>query len=293
MQHFFQGLLAAALASIVSVAAGPEAMADGTYKLVEPGTLSVAITGDMPGLVARNGKLVGYDGEILAIAAGKLSLSIKPVPMEWSGAIAAVQTGRVDIIGGNVAWTKQRAEVLALTDPSGYFQNGITSKADRGWSRLQQLEGQRIGSMTGFSFLPELRKISGLQLSLYDSSDAALRDLIAGRIDGLVGDPPVIDYALSRNPGWDLVNLPFTDDNKDFPLLTGRGRQYVFGLSKDNEELAAALSAEIRKLWASCEVRQIGKRYGNVSEANYRPSADNFRVGVDRPQGWEPPTCGQ
>ena len=293
MQHFIFGLLGGAIGIAVALQPGPSAATDPAYHLAEAGVLSVAITGDMPGLVARDGKLTGYDGDILQIAAERLDLKIKPVPMEWSGAIAAVQTGRVDIIGGNVAWTKQRAETLSLTDPTGYFQNGITSPKEAAWHALKDLENRKVGSMTGFSFLPELRRIKGLELSLYDSSDAALRDLLAGRIEALVGDPPVIDYALAKNPDWGLVNLPFTDNNPDYPLLTGLGRQYVFGLSKDNAALAAALNAEIRDLWTSCTVNAIGQRYGNVSRANYTPSVENFRIGADRPTGWKPPVCGQ
>ncbi|AYD00652.1 ABC transporter substrate-binding protein [Neorhizobium sp. NCHU2750] len=261
------------------------------YKLVEPGTLSVAITGDMPGLVVKDGRLVGYDGEILQIAAEHLGLKIKPVPMEWSGAIAAVQTGRVDIIGGNVAWTEQRAKTLSLTDPTGYFQNGITSRAADGFETLAALENRKVGSITGFSFLPELRRVKGLKLSLYDSSDAAIRDILAGRIDAVVGDPPVIDYAISMNPDWKLVNKPFSDNNPDFPLLTGSGRQYVFGLSHQNQALANDLSAQIRQQWENCGLRSIGEKYGNVSPANYRPSISNFRAGVDRPSNWLPPAC--
>ena len=293
MRQLISGILSGAIAFAIGFQPGLPRAADPGYHLAEPNVLSVAITGDMPGLVAREGKLAGYDGDILQIAADRIGLTIKPVPMEWSGAIAAVQTGRVDIIGGNVAWTKQRAETLSMTDPTGYFQNGITSKKSSGWHTLRDLENRKVGSMTGFSFLPELRKINGLELSLYDSTDAALRDLLAGRIEALVGDPPVIDYALSKNPDWELVNLPFTDNNPDYPLLTGLGRQYVFGLSKENAALADALSAEIRKLWTSCEVKVIGQRYGNVSGGNYTPSSENFRAGVDRPSDWKPPVCGQ
>ncbi|WFR97827.1 substrate-binding periplasmic protein [Rhizobium tumorigenes] len=293
MRFLFYKVLLGAVALTASISSRPAAAVDRPYHLSEPNVLSVAITGDMPGLVVRDGRLAGYDGDILQIAADKLGLVIKPVPMEWTGAIAAVQTGRVDIIGGNVAWTKQRADTLALTDPTGYFQNGVTSREDAGWHRLKDLENRKVGSMTGFSFLPELHKISGLELTLYDSTDAALRDLHAGRIEALVGDPPVIDYALSKNPAWHLVNLPFSDNDFNFPLLTGLGRQYVFGLSKQNADLAADLSTQIRALWTSCEVRTIGKRYGNVSEANYTPAAENFRAGVDRAADWTPPVCGR
>ncbi len=55
---------AASVIGLLAVAA--PAAADDAYRLVEPGVPTVAITGDMPGLVARDGKLTGYDGDIPA-----------------------------------------------------------------------------------------------------------------------------------------------------------------------------------------------------------------------------------
>lgn len=285
-------LICAALWTVAGISWSAAAQAQSAnYKLLVPGKLSVALTGDMPGMVWRDGKLIGYDGEILQAVADRLGLQVNPMPMEWSGAIAAVQAGRVDLIGGNVAWTQQRSEILSLTDPTAYFQNGITQKEATSWNKLGDLEGKKVGSITGFSFVPELRKIPKIEVLLYDTSDAALRDLLAGRIEAMVGDPPVLNYAISQNPGWKLRNTPFTDNNPEFPLLTGVGRQYIFGLNKENKALADAMSAEIRKLWASCEVRQIGKKYGQINDASYTPAPTNYRAGVDRPQGWTEPRC--
>ncbi|MFD9900293.1 substrate-binding periplasmic protein [Mesorhizobium sp. NPDC059025] len=285
--------LGIALCVLMAVLLSKAALASERYQLSEPGTLSVAITGDMPGLVALDGKLSGYDGEILQMAATRLGLKIRPVPMEWSGAIAATQSGQVDIIGGNVAWTRQRADVLIMTDPTAYFQNGITQKIGQNWNSLADLENKKVGSMIGFGFLVELRRLPGLQLMLYDTPDAAMRDLVIGRIDAMIGDPPAIDYAISRNPGWKLHTVPFIDNNPDFPLLTSTGRQYVFGLSRNNQALADDLSREIRLLWSDCKVRLIGRHYGLLSNTNFVPSADNFRAGVDRPADWAAPRCRQ
>lgn len=285
--------LGVALWTLATAPFATAGLASERYQLSEPGTLSVAITGDMPGLVAVDGALSGYDGEILQMAATRLGLKVKPVPMEWSGAIAAIQSGRVDIIGGNVAWTRQRADVLAMTDPTAYFQNGITQKIGQNWNSLADLENKKVGSMIGFGFLAELRRLPGLQLSLYDTPDAAMRDLVIGRIEAMIGDPPAIDYALSRNANWRLHTIPFIDNNPAFPLLTSTGRQYVFGLSKNNQALADDLSREIRLLWSKCEVRAIGKPYGLVSDINFIPSSENFRAGVDRPADWAAPRCPQ
>jgi polar amino acid transport system substrate-binding protein len=244
----------------------------------------------MPGTGYQDGKMVGYDGEILQRIAEALKLKVKPALMEWSGTIASVQSKRVDVMAGTMGWTEQRSKIMALSDPIHYFKNGITQSDKTDWSKLKDLEGKKVGTITGFSFIPELRKISGLQLALYDTSDAAVRDLLAGRIDAVIGDPPVMQYAISQNPQWKIKFNAFTDASPEYPLLTGLG-QVVFGLNKDNPELVKAVNAEIAKLWGNCEMRKIGKNYGLVQDVWYIPVGQNARAGVDRAADWKLPSC--
>src|SRR6185503_9400393 len=162
-RHFFATatFVACAITGVSSVEAQDK------YKLVEPGKLTIATTAEMPGIVPQDGKLVGYDGEILQIIAERLGLTVNPVKLEWSGVIASVQAGRMDVLGGQVGWTEERTKILALTDPTSYFQNGIAHKADASFSKLADLEGKAVGTITGFSFIPELQKIKGINLSFY------------------------------------------------------------------------------------------------------------------------------
>ena len=182
------------------------------YQLVEPGKLTIATTAEMPGIVPTDNGLTGYDGEILALIAKKLGLKLNPVKMEWSGVIASVQARRVDVLGGNVAWTADRTKILALTDPTQYFANGITHKQGASMSRLADLEGKRVATITGFSFIPELRRLKDIQLSFYDTSDAALRDLLAGRV--MRSWPTLRSWAMrsARIPtgNWNLRPSPTT-----------------------------------------------------------------------------------
>jgi polar amino acid transport system substrate-binding protein len=282
--------LAALLATFAAACSLAGAAAAQSLETVEPGSLTIAFPGDMPGTGFQDGKMVGYDGEILQRVADALKLKVKPALMEWSGTIASVQAKRVDIMAGTMGWTEQRSKIMTLSDPIHYFKNGITQRDAHNWSKLKDLEGKKVGTITGFSFIPELRKINGLQLALYDTSDAAVRDLLAGRIDAVIGDPPVMQYAISRNPQWHVKFNAFTDASPDFPLLTGLG-QVVFGMNKDNPELAKAVNAEIAKLWKTCELRKIGKTYGLVQDVWYIPVGQNSRAGVDRPAGWQLPSC--
>jgi len=280
--------IAALLATLLVAVAAP-ALAQ-TVETIDKGALTIAFTGDMPGTGYQDGKMVGYDGEILQRISDAAKLKVKPALMEWSGTIASVQAKRVDVMAGTMGWTEQRSKIMTLSDPIHYFKNGITQTDKNNWSKLKDLEGKKVGTITGFSFIPELRKISGLTLALYDTSDAAVRDLLAGRIDAVIGDPPVMQYAISRNPQWHIKFNAFTDQSPDFPLLTGLG-QVVFGLNKDNPELAKAVNAEIAKLWQSCELRNIGKTYGLVQDVWFVPVGQNLRAGVDRPADWKLPSC--
>lgn len=257
---------------------------------VEKGSITIAFTGDMPGTGYKDGKMIGYDGEILQRVADALKLKVKPALMEWSGTIASVQSKRVDVMAGTMGWTEQRSKIMALSEPIHYFKNGITQSDKTDWTKLKDLEGKKVGTITGFSFIPELRKINGLQLALYDTSDAAVRDLLAGRIDAVIGDPPVMQYAISQNPQWKIKFNAFTDTSPDYPLLTGLG-QVVFGFHKESPELVKAVNAEITKLWQTCELRKIGKNYGLVQDVWYVPVGQNARAGVDRPADWKLPSC--
>ena len=276
-----------AVAAAFITAAGAEA---DEVKLVVPGSLTVAFTGDMPGSGWQDGKLIGYDGEIMQHIADHLKLTVKPALMEWSGTIASVQANRVDVMLGTMAWTEQRTKIMTLSEPIMYFRNGIMQSDKTSWSTLADLEGKKIGTITGFSFVPELRRIKNGQISLYDTADAAVRDLIAGRIDAMIGDPPVVQYAISRNPDWHMRFVAFTDNNPDFPLLTGLG-EVVYGMNKSNPALGEAVDKVLGEMWASCELKQIGTKYGLTQDVWYKPVGANLRAGVDRPKDYKLPAC--
>lgn len=262
----------------------------GAFELAQENKLTVAFTGDMPGSGWQDGKMIGYDGEIIQRIADKLGLKIEPALMEWSGTIASVEAGRVDVMLGTMGWTEKRIKIMTLSEPIHYFKNGIMQSTNTNWDKLSDLEGKKVGTITGFSFVPELKAIKDLELSLYDTSDAAVRDLIAGRIDAVIGDPPVVSYAIKQNPDWNMQFLAFTDTNPQFPLLTGLG-QVVYGLNKKNDDLRQKMDAIIAEMWKTCEMKAIGERYGLSADVWYQPAGENFRAGVDRPADYKLPSC--
>ncbi|MGA8261295.1 MAG: ABC transporter substrate-binding protein [Arenicellales bacterium] len=294
LKHRWQaGLRALALAlGCAFLVAVPisQARADDKLELIEPGKLVVAFNGDMPGTGWQDGHLIGLDGELMQWIAGQLGLQVKPALMEWAGEIASVKSRRVDIMHGMMGWNDQRIKVINITDPIYYGGANITQRKSTNWSTIKELEGHTIATIQGFGWIDQLKQIKGSTLKLYDTSDAAIRDLLAGRIDALFADPPLIQYAISKNPQWQIHAVPVQQDfDKRYSLLTGK-YNVVFGVSKDAPNLLKAVNEKIAEIWKTCRNLEVAKKYGLGNRSWFDPGSLNLRAGVDRPKDWKQPT---
>ena len=259
-------------------------------ELLEAGTLNVAFNGDMPGTGWQDGKLVGLDGELMQLVADKLGLKVKPNLMEWAAEIQSVTTRRVDIMHGMMGWNDQRIKVISISDPIYYGGANITQKKSTSWSTVKELEGRTIATIQGFGWIDQLKAIEGTKLKLYDTSDAAIRDLLAGRIEALFADPPLIQFAIAKNPDWDIHAVPISQGfDEKYSLLTGK-YNVVFGLSQEAPELLKAVNEKIAEIWASCKNREVAQKYGLGDASWFDPGELNLRAGVDRPADWTQPT---
>lgn len=260
----------------------------GDLELIKPGKLIVAFNGDMPGTGWQDGKLIGLDGELMHWVADQLGLEVEPALMEWSAEIASVKSRRVDIMHGMMGWNTKRAKVISMTDPIYYQSCNITQKKGQNWSKIKDLENKRVATITGFGWIDEIKSIPGVKLSLYDTTDAAIRDLLSGRVEALFADPPLVKYALTRNPQWPIHAVPVAEKNiSGYPLLTGTFHT-VFGLSKACPNLLKAVNEKVAEIWKTCQNRKIAEKYGLGEESWFTPGK-NIRAGDDRPADWKQP----
>jgi polar amino acid transport system substrate-binding protein len=296
MTTLVKGALCGTVAVFLAAAGTADFVKAGELELIEDNTLIVAFNGDMPGTGWQDGRLIGLDGELMNMVATNLGLKVKPALMEWAGEIASLKARRVDIMHGMMGWNDQRIKVISISDPIYYGGANITQRKSTNWQSITELEGRTIATIQGFGWIDQLKAIEGSELKLYDTSDAAIRDLLAGRIEALFADPPLIQYALSKNPDWDIHALPVTQEfDEKYSLLTGK-YNVVFGLSQEAPDLLEAVNAEIAKIWASCANYEVAKKYGLGEKSWFDPGSLNLRAGIDRPADWKQPTlpdsCG-
>jgi L-cystine transport system substrate-binding protein len=280
-------LLAAVFGGVLALAAGG-ALA-GPPKTIEPGKLTIGFNGDMPMTSWKDGKLIGTDGALLAQIAANLGLEVKPQQMEWSALIQATKQGKVDIMLGSMGWTKERTKIMLLTDPIYYFGTFLLQKKATSYATFADMKGHSVGTVTGFTLVPELKSVPGIgEVKLYDTSDGVMRDVIAGRLDMAVLDPGLVQYALLQHPEWELHQVPLVPEPEKFPIMSTKYYS-IMGIYPEDKELHEAINAEIAKAWADCANVKTMAAYGLGDPAWFDPPSPDYRVGVDRPEGWHSP----
>jgi polar amino acid transport system substrate-binding protein len=257
-------------------------------KTIEPGTLTVGINGDMPMTSIKDGKLIGTDAGLLAVIAERLGLKVKPVQMEWSALIQATKQGKVDIMLGSMGYTDERTKIMLLTDPIYYFGTFLLQKKDTNYSTFADISGHKIGTVTGFTLVPELKSIPNVgEVKLYDTSDGVIRDLVAGRLDMAVLDPGLVQYALLQHPEWNLHQVALVPEPDKYPIMSTKYYS-IMGIYSQEKELHDAINAEIAKAWANCDNVKSMAEYGLGDKAWFEPPSPNYRI--DRPKDWKAPT---
>ena len=277
------------VATLVALSAAPQAFAKDDLGTIEPGIVHIAFTGEMPMTSLREGRLVGSDGEMIARIASDLGLQIVPEQMDWAAAIESVTAGRVDLMLGAVGWTEERSKVMLLSDPVYYFGVLLAQKTTNNWHTFGDMAGKRVGTVTGFSLVPELKAVPDIgEVKLYDTSDGVMRDLVSGRLDIAILDPPLVALAIKEHPEWDVRQVAL-DPDPAFPIMSTKYNA-TMGIRKDATGLADAINTEIANLWATCTNQEIMAKYGVTDASFFVPPDLNLRVGIDRPEGWRSPT---
>lgn len=257
----------------------------------EAGKLHVALNGDMPMTGLEDGKLIGTDGELVNLIAKNLGLEVVPHMMDWSAEIQSTKQGKVDMMHGAMGWIQPRTEIMLLSDPIYYFGTLVTQKKENNWTTFADFEGRSVATVSGFTLVPELKGVEGIgEVKLYDTTDGALRDLLAGRVDMAILDPPLIQLAINENPDWGLHQVELAPEPDKYPIMSQK-YNVILGMNLELKDLHDQVNAQIAQIWADCTNVELMAKYGLGDQSWFQPPPDeeNLRRGVDRPEDWSAP----
>ncbi|MGW3939037.1 substrate-binding periplasmic protein [Streptomyces phaeochromogenes] len=267
---------------------------------ITPGVIKVAVQPYAPYTSVQGDRIVGLDGDILAYAAKKLGLEVKPQVTDFAGMLAGVQSRRVDITIGGVAWSADRQKQGLFTDPPYYSPPAMAVRSGKTYKTVDDLKGLQLGTVEGYVWVKSIQAVPDAELHAYPDANGVFDDLGAGRVDVGFLDPLIIIAAQKERPELKIdtqyMTPPTAAQVKAKPAYEYfQPYQTGFYLPKKATKLEKAISAQIDAMYENGELEKLVRKYGGDPEQFLKPSADvaTARRGVDRPQDWTPPSIAQ
>lgn len=284
--------------TVMSACASGGGSGANTYGTIDAGQLKVAIESYMPYTGLKNGSIEGLDGDVINAVAAKLHLTVQPQLTDFNGMLGGVQSQRVDIAVGGIAWSKDREQQGLFTDPPYYSPPAMAVHGNADFRTIADLAGHNVGTVTGYVWVKAIQDVPGATLHTYPDANGVLADLAAGRIDVAFLDPLLILYTQKQRPDMgfhtEYLTPPSAGQVAAHPSYQYfQAYQTGFYVPKQESALAKAVSEQIDAMYSDGEMAKLITKWGGDPAQFLRPSAGMTadRRAVDRPATWNAPSA--
>lgn len=196
--------------------------------------------------IDEHGSYKGIAADYLALVSKKTGLEFEIIDLPWPEAYDMAIAGEVDALPA-IGKTSERQEHFLFSEPYYYYKRVIVTRdIDTNINSIDDLEGYTVAVQRNSSHHSYLLDYPKINLSLYDSVEAALTDVATGTEKAFIGNLATTNY-LIRSTG--LNNLRFISFEaekqqalhfavrKDFPELISIFNKALSSVT-DSERLA-------------------------------------------------------
>lgn len=200
----------------------------------------------------NNGKYEGFDIELIEAVAKELGADkVEYVDTEFKGLIPGLLAKKFDLVVSAMYITDERKQSINFSDT--YFPGGLSimvKKDDAAIKGIEDLKGKKVSVQVGTKsakFLEE--KYPDITLVKVETNNEMFLELETGKVNAVVtGLPAAKTYAKEKATVKVLPNTL----TEEF---------YGYGLRKEDEELAKAVNAALKKLKDNGTYAQIEKKW--------------------------------
>jgi len=223
-------------------------------------TLECGVFGDIVPLGYQDPQtrtIVGFDVDVCSAIAEDLGVKLDLKTLSVESRIAALTTGRVDVVAAAMGYTPVRAKQIDFS--SAYYQTPIPVlvKVDSGIKTFADLKGKKISAIRGST--PELfarQTLLQTDIVTFDDGPSAYLALQQNKVQGMAMTQGGAIGFRNRSNG----QTRFLDEVLHW-------EPDCIGVKKDEPALLAAVNASLDKLESSGRLQTIwDKWYGPTTE---------------------------
>ena len=236
-------------------------------RVVEQGVLRVAMSGDQQPFNFVYGKsksVIGFDVDLAEALAGFMKVKLEVIRMPFDELIDAVEHGRADMVISGMTITPERTRKVSFVGP--YMLSGksllVSAKLLNKKQTIAALNSSDVklvalkGSTSESMVQQKLPKTS---LTLVANYDDGVQMLLAGKVDGMVADMPILALTRQRHLDSDLplITPPLSPEPLGIAIARGDDqfenllRNFVLAFEKKG------LFVDLHKKWFEIGNRNI------------------------------------
>ena len=210
-----------------------------------------------------DGEYKGITADYLALISEKTGLQFEVVQgLTWPEAYDMALAGDVDALPA-IGKTDEREEHFLFSDPYYYFKRVIvTQDTDTSISGMDDLDGMTVAVQRNSSHHSYLLSYPKINLSLYDSVEAALTAVATGAEKAFIGNLATTNYLIRSNG---LTNLRFVSFEAE------KQQALYFAVRKDWPELVSIFDKAMNTITDS-EKQTINNKWVDLeTDIDYGP----------------------
>lgn len=181
-------------------------------KILERGEMQVCMEpGYMPfEMKDKKGRIIGYDVDMAKKMAKEMGVKVKFLPTAWDGIIAALITGKCDIIMSGMTITQQRNLKVNFANPyivvgqTIMMKKGLSAKSAKDLDKAEYTIATKLG-VTGEIATRKFFKKA--KIVTFETEADAASEVLNGRAHAMVYDQPYNVLFMSDKGKGKLIHL--------------------------------------------------------------------------------------
>lgn len=185
------------------------------------------------------GRLTGYDVELVTAIAKKLGVQVQFVETPWDSMFAALQAGRFDLVANQVGLNDKRKALYDLSAPYVTSRGVVlTRSSDDSVHTLADIKGKTMAENATSSWA-DVARSAGAKVEAVAAMDQAITLVESGRVDGIVNDELAVKNYLATSGKTDVRIAATTPDTSTSVFAARKGSGFMPAIDAAIAELKA------------------------------------------------------